>query len=122
MAFSAADDGEPQRALVAATLTKATGTAERAAAETMIVRHLPGVRRLTPGADKGYDAAAFVADMRALKRDAAHRAEHQRPAFGHRRAHHPASWLCGEPAKEKAHRGAVRLGQDRGRPVGALLI
>jgi transposase len=52
--------------IVAATLTKATGTAERAAAETMIVRHSPGVRRLTLGADKGYDAAAFVADMRAL--------------------------------------------------------
>jgi hypothetical protein len=52
--------------IVAATLTKATGTAERAAAETMIVRHSPGVRRLTLAADKGYDAAAFVADMRAL--------------------------------------------------------
>ncbi len=39
--------------IVAATLTKATGTAERAAAETMIVRNSPGVRRLTPGADKG---------------------------------------------------------------------
>jgi hypothetical protein len=52
--------------IVAATLTKATGTAERAAAETMIVGPSPGVRRLTLGADKGYDAAAFVADMRAL--------------------------------------------------------
>ena len=52
--------------LVAATLTKATGTAERAAAEEMIVRYSPGARRLTLGADKGYDAAAFVADMRAL--------------------------------------------------------
>jgi transposase len=52
--------------IVATTLTKATGTAERAAAEEMIVRHSPGARRLTLGADKGYDAAAFVADMRAL--------------------------------------------------------
>jgi transposase len=52
--------------IVAATLTKATGTAERAAAEEMIVRHSPGARRITLGADKGYDAAAFVADMRAL--------------------------------------------------------
>ena len=42
-------------------MTKAAGTAERAAAETMIVHHSPGVRRLTLGADKGYDAAAFVA-------------------------------------------------------------
>jgi transposase len=51
--------------IVAATLTKATGTAEREAAEEMIVRHSPGAR-LTLGADKGYDAASFVADMRAL--------------------------------------------------------
>src|SRR5215204_3193481 len=52
--------------IVAATLTQATGTAERKAAEEMIVRHSPGARRITLGADKGYDAAAFVADMRAL--------------------------------------------------------
>jgi transposase len=52
--------------VVAATVTKATGTAERKAAEAMIVRHSPGVRRVTLGCDKGYDAASFVADMRAL--------------------------------------------------------
>jgi hypothetical protein len=52
--------------IVAGTLTKATGTAERAAAEEMIVRHSPGARRITLGADKAYDAAAFVADMRAF--------------------------------------------------------
>jgi transposase len=52
--------------IVAATVTKATGTAEREAAEVMIVRRSPGVRRLTLGGDKGYDAASFVADMRAL--------------------------------------------------------
>ena len=54
------------RLIVAAALTKATGTAERKAAEEMIVRRSPGVRRLTLGGDKGYDAASFVADMRAL--------------------------------------------------------
>ena len=52
--------------IVAAALTKATGTAERTAAEEMIVRHSPGAGRITVGADKGYDAASFVADMRAL--------------------------------------------------------
>jgi transposase len=52
--------------IVAAALTKATGTAERSAAEEMIVRHSPGASRITLGADKGYDAASFVADMRAL--------------------------------------------------------
>jgi transposase len=52
--------------IVATTLTKATGTAEREAAEEKIVRHSPGARRITLGADKGYDAASFVADMRTL--------------------------------------------------------
>ena len=52
--------------VVAAMVTQATGTAEREAAEAMIVHHSPGARRITLGADKGYDAAAFVADMRAL--------------------------------------------------------
>jgi hypothetical protein len=32
----------------------------------MVVRHSPGVRRVTLGGDKGSDAASFVADMRAL--------------------------------------------------------
>jgi hypothetical protein len=44
--------------IVAATLTKATSTAEREAAEAMIVRHSPGARRITLGADKGYYAVA----------------------------------------------------------------
>jgi transposase len=52
--------------IVAATLTKATGTAERRAAEEMIVCRSPGASRITLGGDKGYDAASFVADMRAL--------------------------------------------------------
>jgi hypothetical protein len=73
--------------LVATALTKATGTVERTAAEEMIVRHSPGACRITLGADKGYDAASFVADMR-TQRDAAHRPEHQRKALRHRRAHH----------------------------------
>jgi hypothetical protein len=52
--------------IVAATLTKATGTAERQSDEAMILRDSAGARRITLGADKGYDATAFVADMRAL--------------------------------------------------------
>jgi transposase len=52
--------------VVAATLTQATGTAERSAAEEMVVRYSPGAQHITLGADKGYDAAAFVADLRAL--------------------------------------------------------
>jgi|SRR5262245_14586369 len=47
--------------------TQATGTAEREAAKAMIERHSPGsTRRLTVGADKAYDTAGFVADLRAM--------------------------------------------------------
>ena len=46
-------------------LTQADGHAERKAALDMIHRHSPGsTRRLTLGADKGYDAAGFVSDLR----------------------------------------------------------
>jgi hypothetical protein len=47
-------------------LDDATGTIEREAAQTMIVRHSPGSRRLTLGADKAYDVREFVDDLRDL--------------------------------------------------------
>jgi hypothetical protein len=51
--------------VVEAGLTQATGTAEREAAAALVDAHAPGsMRRLTLGADKAYDTAAFVADMR----------------------------------------------------------
>jgi transposase len=51
--------------IVQADLTRADGHAERHAALDMIHRHSPGsTRRLTLGADKGYDSADFVADLR----------------------------------------------------------
>jgi transposase len=47
--------------------TQATGTAEREEAKAMIERHSPGsTRRLTVGADKAYDVASFVADLKAM--------------------------------------------------------
>jgi transposase len=52
--------------VVEAELTQADGFAERAAAQRMIVRHSPGARRLTLGADKAYDTADFIADLRQL--------------------------------------------------------
>ncbi|MEL6372447.1 MAG: IS5 family transposase [Pseudomonadota bacterium] len=53
--------------IVQATLTEANGRAEREAAIGMIERHSPGsTRRLTLGADKGYDARPFAADLRAM--------------------------------------------------------
>lgn len=44
-------------------LTHATGTAERDAALTMVDTLTP-IRRITLGADKGYDAAAFITSLR----------------------------------------------------------
>jgi transposase len=53
--------------VVGVTLTQATGTAEREAAKAMIEAHDPGSeRRLTVGADKAYDTAEFVADLRGM--------------------------------------------------------
>ena len=45
--------------------SRATGTAEREAAIELI-RGVGGARRITLGADKGYDAAAFVEELRAM--------------------------------------------------------
>ena len=47
-------------------LGAATGTIEREAAAPMIARHSPGSQRLTLGADKGFDARAFVDRLRDL--------------------------------------------------------
>ncbi|HTW88539.1 MAG TPA: IS5 family transposase [Candidatus Binataceae bacterium] len=45
----------------------ADGYAERNSARAMLETALPGSRRITLGADKGYDTAEFVASCRALK-------------------------------------------------------
>ena len=51
--------------VVGTELTHADGYAERAAARAMIERQSPGSeRRLTLGADKGYDDRSFVAELR----------------------------------------------------------
>jgi len=53
--------------IVQADLTHADGHGERKAALEMINRHFPGsTRRLTLGADKGYDSADFVAELRRM--------------------------------------------------------
>jgi len=51
---------------VDATLTHATGTAEREAALTLLDRR-PPARRITLGADKAYDVTAFVKTLRACR-------------------------------------------------------
>ena len=51
--------------VVGAQLTAATGRAERDAA-TGLIAAVPGRHRITVGADRAYDAASFVAGLRAL--------------------------------------------------------
>ena len=97
--------------VVGATLTPATGTAEREAAIKMIVRRSPGTRRLSLGADKGYDTKNFVADLRDLN-IAACGAEHDQPRLRHRRPHDAASWLFSQPDHSQADRGKLCLDQD----------
>lgn len=50
--------------VVGSLVTRATGTAEREAALALLDRHRPAGRRMTLGADKAYDIAPFVADLR----------------------------------------------------------
>jgi transposase len=53
--------------IVKAHLGQASGTAEREAAVDMLDRQSPGsTRRITLGADKGYDAASFVGELRRM--------------------------------------------------------
>ena len=52
--------------VVDSTLTQATGTAEREATLTMLDRR-PSAKRITLGADKAYDVAEFVGQLRARK-------------------------------------------------------
>ena len=52
--------------IVETSVTAVSGYAEREAALAMIESHRSGRQRLTLGADKGYDAAGFVKDLRAI--------------------------------------------------------
>ena len=53
--------------IVQAEVTQADGHAERKAALEMVNRHSPGsTRRLTLGADKGYDSTDFISDLRQM--------------------------------------------------------
>ena len=53
--------------VVAGRVTPATGTAEREAALAMLARRRESGRRITLGADKAYDVAAFVRQLRDAK-------------------------------------------------------
>ena len=48
--------------VVEAELRQVSGMVERETAKDMIVRYSPGAKRITVGADKGFDTADFVSD------------------------------------------------------------
>lgn len=85
-------------------LTTASGTAEREAAIEMI-GELPAAGRITLGADKAYDAASFVAEMRRLG-VTPHVAQHEtgrRSAIDPRTTRHPGyavSQICRKRIEE----------------------
>jgi hypothetical protein len=76
--------------VVDACLTPATGTAERDAAAEM-VKNIPGKRRVTIGADKGYDTAGFVATLRSMDATphVAQNDTNRRSAIDNRTTRHP---------------------------------
>jgi IS5 family transposase len=92
-------------------LTSATGTGERDAAVRLLSQR-PDRRRITVGADKGYDTRGFVAEARAAG-DAARRTAHHRAPQRHRRPYHAASWLRSQSVAAATGGAVLRLGQDR---------
>jgi hypothetical protein len=101
---------------------------ENSQAKVMIHYHAPGsTRRLTLGADKGYDTADFVADLRTMCVIPHVAQKVKGSAIDSRTARHP-----GYDVSQRRHKsGAVRLGQglwrtcasevQRRRPPGLLL-
>src|SRR5437879_7479202 len=119
---------ENRHALVVdARLTLATGTAEREAALEMVAAR-PGHHRITLGADKAYDVAGFVADLRQYNAPphVAQNTTNRRSAIDGRTTRHPGYAVSGRVRKRieevfgwtKAaagfrkthHRGLARVG------------
>ena len=105
--------------VVAAEATLATGTAEREAAATL-ERGAAG--RRDPGADKNYDAEAFVEGLKArgiephvaINGTVSKNGKVRKTAVPERGRSEPR--LCDQPAAAQTHRGRLRLEQDRRRP------
>ncbi len=113
--------------VVEASLTPATGTAEREAAVAM-VEALGGDERITLGADKAYDTADFVAEMRRLRvtPHVAQNDTNRRSAIDGRTTRHPGyavslrkrkkieevfGWMKTAAGLRKTrHRGTARVG------------
>ena len=97
--------------VVEAELTRAAGFAERRAAVELVAAQAGG-GPLTVGADRAYDAADFVMELRELGATphVAQNNARQRSAIDP--SHHPARPLSAEPASAASDRGGVRRGQD----------
>lgn len=83
-----------------ARVTPATGTAERKAALEMIL-NIPGKRRVTVGADKGYDTEGFVAALRSMSATphVAQNNTRRKSAVDHRTTRHPGYEASGKVRK-----------------------
>lgn len=81
-------------------LTKATGTAERDAAIEMI-QNLPGMHRVTIGADKAYDTESFVARLRSFQATphVAQNDKNRKSAIDDRTTKHPGYNISGKVRK-----------------------
>src|SRR6202049_5288892 len=92
---------ESRHALVVDTrLTLASGTAERAAGLEMVAAR-PGNHRITLGADKAYDVAEFVADLRQynVTPHVAQNTANRRSAIDGRTTRHPGYAVSGRVRK-----------------------
>lgn len=83
-----------------ARVTQATGTAEREAAAEMI-QNIQGTRRVTVGADKGYDTHGFVSTLRSLgvTPHVAQNNKGRRSAIDGRTTRHPGYQYSGKVRK-----------------------
>jgi hypothetical protein len=102
--------------VVEAELRQVSGIVERETAKDMVVRYSPGAKRITVGADKGFDTADFVADMRDFNvtPHVAQNTTNRLSAIDHRTTRH-----CGyEISQQKRKR--VEEPFDWGKTIGGL--
>ena len=95
-------------------LVMASGTAERDAAVEMAER-IEGEKRVTVGADKGYDTRGFVREMRE-RNVTPHVSQNTNRPGGSAidRPHDTACRIPGEPAQAETDRRSIRVVKDGG--------
>jgi hypothetical protein len=96
--------------IVDSRLTRVSGHAERLAALDMVEGFADRPAAISLGADKGYDAADFVEELRTL--NVRPHVEHIPSALGDRPAHDSPFGLWREPAHPQADRGWQALNDE----------